>query len=158
MRLACSRYVLSRTARSGEPDASSQASIFLLTSQPCRNSRDSGGASSATGVAAIPTQYTCFFENLKKCALVDITWSDPPIIIIIMLTRLDSAGPTLSGPDPMQAENADSAGLNRFQIRPATFACTMSYVLHCTVNDLYCTEVHANFCEQQITVRKVLVL
>ena len=31
-----------------------------------------------------------------------------------------------------------------------------NYVLHCTVNDL--TEVHANFCEQQITVRKVLVL
>ena len=27
------------------------------------------------------------------------------------------------------------------------------YVLYCTVND-----VHANFCEQQITVRKVLVL
>ena len=31
-----------------------------------------------------------------------------------------------------------------------------NYVLHCTVNDL--TEVHANFCEQQITVMNVLVL
>ena len=50
-KLACSRYVLSRTARSGEPEASSPASIFFLASQPCRNSRDrDGGASSATGL------------------------------------------------------------------------------------------------------------
>ena len=39
-----------------------------------------------------------------------------------------------------------------------------NYVLRCTVNDLSTsyspiyTEMHANFCEQQITVRKVLVL
>ena len=34
-----------------------------------------------------------------------------------MLTQLDRLDP-----DPMQAENADSAGLNRFPIWPATFA------------------------------------
>ena len=34
-----------------------------------------------------------------------------------MLTQLDWLDP-----DPMQAENADSAGLTRFPIRPATFA------------------------------------
>ena len=34
--------------------------------------------------------------------------------MLTQLVRLD--------PDPMQAENADSAGLNRFPIWPATFA------------------------------------
>ena len=32
------------------------------------------------------------------------------------------AGKARPDPDPMQAENADSAGLTQFPIRPATFA------------------------------------
>ena len=35
---------------------------------------------------------------------------------------LADAGKARPDPDPMQAENADSAGLTRFPIRPATFA------------------------------------
>ena len=35
---------------------------------------------------------------------------------------LADAGKARPDPDPMQAENADSAGLTQFPIRPATFA------------------------------------
>ena len=49
------------------------------------------------------------------CTYVLPCVSDP--VVPKMLTQLDRLDP-----DPMQAENAESAGVNRFPIRPATFA------------------------------------
>ena len=69
MKLTCSRYVLSRTARSGEPEASSQASVFLLASHP------SPAGTAATKMAESSRHSYLFFFKFEKVRASTVLYS-----------------------------------------------------------------------------------